>query len=1055
MTGEFEPVTPLTRREGGGAGEGAVLGTRREGVSAGYVRVNLPPELAVLFEVLGEVASGGESDVLLVRRRDDGGRSAALKIYRHGLEPDPEALALIRALPREHVVEIYDCGRSGAGWWEEQEYIEHGSLAELLDADGPALAADRLREVIAELAGALAAVHPVLHRDVKPTNIFVRTVEPLDLVLGDFGLARSTAFTHIVSTVAGSLAYQSPEALDGGASPARDWWAVGMIVAEAAIGRHPFFDPALGWPPAAEMRIALTTRPVPLDGIEDERVRLLCRGLLVRDPRRRWGVSDVRSWLDGGTPAIADETATVRGGDRGAAIQPFVFAGQRCTTPEQLAPLLAQHWDEALRLISGAASEAPDYVRLAGWLEDHHHQPALRVLEQAARDRSVARRLFRLSRALDADLPPSFRRRLIDRESLLALAAAAAAGDGEAQSIVYDIFELGIIGELARDERFENLVGVEEQWRAELELVPRLRDDLGALGNPLDNDDVLRAIRSRTLLALLDERAMEELVANVGEASQPALSRNDESRKVFERVRGNGAQPIRLIAAMLALEPAREQYEQELAQQRAARSVRDEARTSLAAAHAAIDDGLQAVGPSTAQVLRSDADRMRETAASLASAIDAVPDDVDHALAAQDRLRALSADATELERQARAWEQEPLAAALGRTPELVADCEAAGVAGLQRACETVLERDEFPTRGRALWEAYSDAVAIARGVGARPEQQLSAAPGGDDAVALFKWWVSARADAPSIIADLLDRVSSSAPVAPAVEPAPSRADAFWPAIAVTAGLMVALCLVVGAAFGLSAGYSFILLASPFAWGIAWVVWRVVHGRLKESVGEKWQKRQAEARASYEREASATERARASLQAAHEVLDAISREGAASERQLQPLSRSVQEATHLDGVTADVGASAMLMTSLGAIGIELNRVPSGGAVGVFARLARRGFYNGIPLQRMVGNSAIVASQRTTNATSAELVDLTDPHASNAGSTWLERGVVAMPTNGPRGDPPEFFIVTAERITWASTVTHEVLGRVTSGMFVCDRISDGASEARIESIHVASA
>jgi cyclophilin family peptidyl-prolyl cis-trans isomerase len=1019
------------------------------------VRVNLPPELVALFEVLGEVASGGESDVLLVRRRGDGGRSAALKIYRHGLEPDPEALALIRALPREHVVEIYDCGRSGAGWWEEQEYIEHGSLAELFAAEGPRLAAERLREVIVELTGALEAVHPVLHRDVKPTNVFVRTVEPLDLVLGDFGLARSTAFTHIVSTVAGSLAYQSPEALDGGASPARDWWAVGMMIAEASIGRHPFFDPGLGWPPAAEMRIALTTRPVPLDGVEDERVRMLCRGLLVRDPRRRWGAAEVRSWLDGGAPAIADEGETLSVGSRAAAIQPFVFAGQRCTTPEQLAPLLAQHWDDALRLISGAASEAPDYVRLAGWLEDHHHEPALRVLEQAARDRSVARRLFRLSRALDAGLPPSFRGRLIDRESLLALAAAAAAGDGEAQLIVYDIFELGIVGELAREDRFENLVGVEERWRVELELVPRLRDDLGTLGHPLDNDDVLRAIRSRTLLALLDEGAMEELATNVGEASQPALLRNDETRKVFERVRGDGTQPIRLIAAMLALEPARERYEQELAQQRTARSMREEARASLAAARAAIEDGLQAAGPSTAQVLRGDTDRMLETAAYLASAIDAIPDDIDSALAAQERLRVLSVDATELERQAQAWERDPLAAALARTPELVADCEAAGVADLQHACATVLERDEFPTRSRALWEAYSDAVASARGVGVRPQRQLSAAPAGDDAVALFKWWVSARAEAPSIVEDLLNRVSSSAPVAPSVGSAPSRADAFWPAIAVTVGLMVALCLVVGAALGLSAGYSFILLASPFAWGIAWVVWGVVHGRFEESVGETWQKRQAEARASYEREASGIERARVSLQAAREALDAVSREAAASELQLQQLSHSTQEATHFDGVTGDVGASAMLMTTLGAIGIELSRAPSGDAVGVFARLARRGFYNGIPLQRVVGNSAIVASQRTTKAMSPELVDATDHQVASAGSTQLERGLVAMRRNGPRGDPPEFFIVTAERITWASTVTHEVLGRVTSGMFVCDRISDGASEARIESIHVASA
>jgi hypothetical protein len=537
--------------------------------------VNLPPELAALFEVLGEVASGGESDVLLVRRRDSDKRRAALKIYRHGLEPDPDALAVIRALPHEHVVEIYDCGRSTAGWWEEQEYIEHGSLADLFTEEGPKLASARLSEVLVELTNALDAVHPVLHRDVKPTNIFVRTIAPLDLVLGDFGLARSTAFTHIVSTVAGSLAYQSPEALDGGASVARDWWAVGMIIAEGAIGRHPFLDPELGWPPAAEMRIALTTRPVPLDGVDDERVRLLCRGLLTRDPRQRWGASQIRSWLDGESPAVADESA-VR--TRGVSVQPFVFAGARAATPEALAPLLAQHWDDALRLVSGAASQAPDYVRLAVWLQEHDDRAALRVLEQGAQDRSFARRLFRLLRVLDPSLPPSFRGCVVDRQGLVALATSAAIGDEQSQVIVYDLYELGIIGELARDEQRGDLIGIEEEWRAEVELIPRLRDQLGALGQPLDDEAVVRAVRARVLAALLDSDVREELVAAAGDSSQPALQRNSEARDLFEQVRGDGSQPIRLIAALAAVEPARERYEHERAEREAAERAATERR---------------------------------------------------------------------------------------------------------------------------------------------------------------------------------------------------------------------------------------------------------------------------------------------------------------------------------------------------------------------------------------------------------------------------------------------------------------------------------------------
>jgi Protein kinase domain len=548
-----DDITPEgTRREASSAANADVVGTRREGALAdGYVRVNLPPELSARFEVLGEVASGGESDVLLVRRRGNDSLLSALKIYRHGLEPDLEALALIRALPREHVVEIYDCGRSSAGWWEEQEYMERGSLADLLAAEGPKLTRERLREVVLELARALEAVHPVLHRDVKPTNVFVRTGEPLDLVLGDFGLARSTAFTHIVSTVAGSLAYQSPEALDGGASPARDWWAVGMIVAEAAIGRHPFLDPELGWPSTPELRIALTTRAVPLDEIEDDRVKLLCRGMLVRDPRRRWGLAEVRAWLAGDSPAVAREHDQQPFAVREDTIQPFVFAGQRCGSPQQLAPLLAQHWQEALRLIGGGASEAPEYVRLAGWLQDHQHTPALRVLG-GTHDRSLARRLFRLLRALDPQLPPSFHGYVIDREGLLDLARAAVDGNEDAGIALYDILELAILGELAREDNYADLASFEETWRQQSQLLTQLRDQLGDATAPLGDDRIAHRAVARIVQAQLDRAELSQMNDRFSELRNGLdLDEGDPRRAQLDDVVRDGTEPARLLVGLL------------------------------------------------------------------------------------------------------------------------------------------------------------------------------------------------------------------------------------------------------------------------------------------------------------------------------------------------------------------------------------------------------------------------------------------------------------------------------------------------------------------------
>ena len=421
------------------------------------------------------------------------------------------------------------------------------------------------------MAGALEAVHPVLHRDVKPSNVLVRAFRPLDLVLSDFGLARSTEHSHIVSTVAGSIAYQSPEALDGGASAARDWWAVGMIIAEAAIGRHPFHDLELGWPSTLEMRIALTTRPVPLDEIHDPRIRLLCRGLLTRDPRHRWGAGEIHAWTAGGSPPVVDDAGAAKAHDT-AAIQPFVFAGQRCTSPEQLAPLFAQHWNDALRLVSGQASEAPDYVRLILWLQEHENRAALRVLEQGAQDRSFARRLFRLLRVLRPELPPTFRGEVIDLDGLLVLAARAAGGDADASTVVYDLQQLGIIGELAREDEHADMITLDQRWTAQVELLNRLRDQLGAIGTPLADGDVERAARARILTALLDPTALETLAQTVGSSDQPALAENDQLRTVFEQTLGDRDEPARLIAALLVQDAARD----ELPRIRAARQAAEE-----------------------------------------------------------------------------------------------------------------------------------------------------------------------------------------------------------------------------------------------------------------------------------------------------------------------------------------------------------------------------------------------------------------------------------------------------------------------------------------------
>src|SRR5262249_40541887 len=157
-----------------------------------------------------------------------------LKLYRRGIMPDEEAVTRLAAADHAHVVEVIDQGWAGGGWFEGLEYCPYGSLRALM-TDGPV---PGVVDVVRETRSPVSHVHGLglVHRDLKPENILIRTLTPLDVVLGDFGLVRTVDASVRWTKAWGTPAYSPPEFEGGEVSGGWDWWFFGMIVAELAGG---------------------------------------------------------------------------------------------------------------------------------------------------------------------------------------------------------------------------------------------------------------------------------------------------------------------------------------------------------------------------------------------------------------------------------------------------------------------------------------------------------------------------------------------------------------------------------------------------------------------------------------------------------------------------------------------------------------------------------------------------------------------------------------------------------------------------------------------------
>jgi serine/threonine-protein kinase len=157
---------------------------------------------------------------------------------------------LTASLTHPNTIAIYDFGHTRDGvFYYAMELLSGVSLEKLVDDEGPQ-PPERVKAILLQIAGALAEAHEasLIHRDVKPANIFLTTrggMKDFVKVL-DFGLVKEVdqkaPNLSTTDSIAGTPLYMAPESIvDPTGIDARvDIYAVGGVAYWLLTGTPPF-----------------------------------------------------------------------------------------------------------------------------------------------------------------------------------------------------------------------------------------------------------------------------------------------------------------------------------------------------------------------------------------------------------------------------------------------------------------------------------------------------------------------------------------------------------------------------------------------------------------------------------------------------------------------------------------------------------------------------------------------------------------------------------------------------------------------------------------------
>ena len=202
----------------------------------GYRRARLLARGSVsqLYIAESEKADGLVALKVTPSQRDDSGIDQSFERFLQEYE-------IAERIRHPNIVHLHELGIADNHAYLAMEYFPLGDLRRRMKAG---LATAESLRYAAQLAGVLGAIHEagILHRDLKPGNVMLRTAEQLALI--DFGMAKQAALQMDLTDkglIFGTPHYMSPEQGHGQRLDARsDLYSLGVVLYEMLTGDKPY-----------------------------------------------------------------------------------------------------------------------------------------------------------------------------------------------------------------------------------------------------------------------------------------------------------------------------------------------------------------------------------------------------------------------------------------------------------------------------------------------------------------------------------------------------------------------------------------------------------------------------------------------------------------------------------------------------------------------------------------------------------------------------------------------------------------------------------------------